>query len=344
MTAAEVRPEPAKAAADLAPVLELRALTTAFPTTTGLAIAVNNVSFAVRAGETKGIVGESGSGKSMTCRSILGLVPWPGKTVSGSIIWKGRELLGLHERDLRRIRGSEIAMVFQDPASALNPVLTVGEQISELLRVRQGFTHRAAGRESVALLTRVGIASPERRVKAYPHELSGGMRQRVMIALALSCRPQLILADEPTTALDVTIQGQILNLLSGLQAEYGMSLVLVSHDLGVVAQYADSVAVMYAGHVVEDAPTREILERHRHPYTEGLVRAVPTLRPSDLREPLVPIPGQPPALDTLPAGCPFQPRCPYRRDGCEEVSMELMTLSTGHESACPFDPLGKGPA
>jgi oligopeptide/dipeptide ABC transporter ATP-binding protein len=320
-------------------VLEVRGLTTVFPTGSGVAVAVNRVSFNVGLGTTTGIVGESGSGKSMTCRSILGLVPSPGAVVSGSVLWKGKELVGATDRELRKIRGLEIAMIFQDPTSALNPVLSVGDQIGEVLRVRLGQKRASARRQGIALLRRVGIPAAEHRYDAYPHELSGGMRQRAMIALAISSRPELILADEPTTALDVTIQDQILNLLAELQAEYGMSMVLVSHDLGVVAQNADSVVVMYAGYAVENAPTAEILQRYRHPYSEGLIQAVPTVAPEKAREPLLPIPGQPPELDALPAGCPFQPRCSYRRAGCEQVSMHLVELASGHESACPFDPV-----
>jgi peptide/nickel transport system ATP-binding protein len=315
------------------PILEVRSLKTAFPTARGVALAVNNVSLSVAAGETKGIVGESGSGKSMTCRSILGLVPWPGQIIGGSVLWKGRELVGLPERKLRAIRGPEIAMIFQDPTSALNPVFTIGEQIAETMRVHLKLRSRQARREATELLGRVGIPSPRERYRAYPHQLSGGMRQRAMIAIAISCRPQLVLADEPTTNLDVTIQDQILNLLADLQAEYGMALVLVSHDLGVVAQNADSVAVMYSGFIVEQAPTASLFPDCRHPYTAGLIRALPSMR-GRAGAPLEPIPGQPPELDALVAGCPFQPRCRFAREACSEVDMQLR--GDGHLSACPF--------
>jgi oligopeptide/dipeptide ABC transporter ATP-binding protein len=318
-------------------LLEVEDLITAFPTARGVAFAANGVSLSIREGESLGIVGESGSGKSMTCRSILGLVPRPGAIVGGSIRWRGQELVGAGERRLRRVRGREIGMIFQDPASALNPVFSVGSQITETIMAHTELRGRSARAEAIALLGRVGIPSPRERFDAYPHQLSGGMRQRAMIALAVSCKPALILADEPTTNLDVTIQDQILHLLSDLQQERGMALVLVSHDLGVVSQTADSVAVMYAGYVVERAPTRALFSATRHPYTRGLVRAQPSLRPGSVRDPLVPIDGQPPELDGLPPGCPFQPRCPRRREACARVEMGLLPVGPGHVTACPFE-------
>jgi oligopeptide/dipeptide ABC transporter ATP-binding protein len=318
-------------------LLEVRDLFTAFPTSSGVAFAVNGISLSVRAGSSLGIVGESGSGKSMTCRSILGLVPRPGAVVGGSIRWRGQELVGAPERRFRRLRGSEIGMIFQDPASALNPVFSIGAQITETISAHTDLRRSMARAEAVELLGRVGIPSPRDRFNAYPHQLSGGMRQRAMIALAISCRPALILADEPTTNLDVTIQDQILNLLADLREERGMAVVLVSHDLGVISQTADTVIVMYAGYIVERAPIDAIFTRARHPYTRGLIRALPSLRAGSEREPLVPIEGQPPELDQLPPGCPFQPRCPRRREACSSVDMALASVAGEHLTACPFE-------
>jgi oligopeptide/dipeptide ABC transporter ATP-binding protein len=320
-----------------APLLEVDQLSVAFPTANGLAVAVNGVSLTVARGETKGIVGESGSGKTMMCRAILGLVPRPGAIVAGAIRWKGDDLVGAKQESLRRVRGSQVSMIFQDPASALNPVFTVGDQIAEPLRVHRKLSRRAAAAEAVGLLGRVGIPSPRERFNAYPHQLSGGMRQRAMIAIAISCRPDLVLADEPTTNLDVTIQDQILALLSELQQELGMATILVSHDLGVVAQNADSVTVMYAGHAVESAPTELLFSATRHPYTAGLIEALPSIVVPETRMPLTPIPGQPPALDRLAPGCPFGPRCMHASDRCAEVSMDLLPAGgANHWTACPF--------
>jgi oligopeptide/dipeptide ABC transporter ATP-binding protein len=247
------------------------------------------------------------------------------------------ELVGAGERQLRRIRGGEIGMIFQDPASALNPVYTIGSQIVETIVTHTSRGRTAARRDVIDLLGSVGIPSPKERSGAYPHELSGGMRQRAMIALAIACHPLLILADEPTTNLDVTIQDQILHLLADLRVEREMAMILVSHDLGVVSQTADRVAVMYAGHIVEEAPTADLFACAHHPYTSGLMRALPTLRLSTERNRLVPIDGQPPELDRLPAGCPFQPRCAYRRRECQDVDMSLEQVGASHLSACPFE-------
>jgi oligopeptide/dipeptide ABC transporter ATP-binding protein len=316
--------------------LELRGLTVAFPTRTGLAVAVNSVSLTVAPGQVTGIVGESGSGKTMICRAILGLVPWPGAILGGEIRWRGRDLVSASPSALRDVRGREVAMIFQDPSSALDPVFTVGDQIAEPLRVHLGLSRSAAEKRAVELLGRVGIPSPRERYNAYPHQLSGGMRQRAMIAMAISCEPDLLLADEPTTSLDVTIQDQILGLLAELRDEYGMSMVLVSHDLGVVAQNADSVAVMYSGSIVETAPTRAVFSATRHPYTAALIKALPSIHVQRPRVVLEPIPGQPPSLDALPPGCPFAPRCAYARDACSGVDMTRLPVGPEHETACPF--------
>ncbi len=309
---------------------------TVFPTRSGVAVAANGVSFSIAAGETVGLVGESGSGKSVTCRSVLRLVPKPGEIIGGSVRFEGRDVLALSSRELRALRGAEISMIFQDPMSSLNPVYTVGDQLTEPLRLQRGMSRRAARAEATQLLDRVGISSPRERMSAYPHELSGGMRQRVMIAIAISCRPKLLLADEPTTALDVTIQDQILSLLLELQAEKGMAILLVSHDLGVIAQTCDRVCVMYGGYVVERAPTVELFGRPKHPYTAALLKAVPEFALEQEGRRLTPIPGQPPDLAALPEGCPLQPRCAFARADCDEVPMGLETVGPQHGTACPF--------
>jgi peptide/nickel transport system ATP-binding protein len=317
-------------------LLEVRDLTTAFPGSNGAVLAASGVSFSLAERETKGIVGESGSGKSITLRSLLGLVPEPGRVIQGEVLWNGRDLLQLSHAELRTIRGREISMIFQDPTSSLNPVFTIGEQIGEILRVKLGMARSAARERAVELLDHVGIPAAKERVDSYPHELSGGMRQRVMIAVAIACKPRLLLADEPTTALDVTIQDQILALLAELQGEFGMAMILVSHDLGVVAENCDSVAVMYAGYVVEDAPASALFRSPRHPYTVGLLKALPTIRAPGVRGRLAQISGQPPDLARLPLGCPFRPRCPSSRDACAGVTMELESVGPAHATACPF--------
>jgi peptide/nickel transport system ATP-binding protein len=317
-------------------LLEVRDLTTAFPGSTGAVLAASGVTFSLGERETKGIVGESGSGKSITLRSLLGLVPEPGRVIGGEVLWNGKDLLQLSHAELRAIRGREISMIFQDPTSSLNPVFTIGEQIGEILRVKLGLARRAARERAVELLDHVGIPAAKERVDSYPHELSGGMRQRVMIAVAIACKPRLLLADEPTTALDVTIQDQILALLAELQDEFGMAMILVSHDLGVVAENCDSVAVMYAGHVVEDASASALFRAPRHPYTICLLKALPSLRVPGVRGRLAQISGQPPDLAQLPEGCPFRPRCPSSRDACAGVTMELASVGEAHTTACPF--------
>jgi oligopeptide/dipeptide ABC transporter ATP-binding protein len=319
------------------PLLSVRDLITVFPSRERIVCAVNGVSFELREGETLGLVGESGSGKSVTCRSLLRLVPEPGQIIGGSIEFDGQDILTLSRRDLRAVRGSQIAMIFQDPMSSLNPVFTVGDQIVEPLRQHRGMGRREAQREAVDLLDRVGIASPRERLRAYPHELSGGMRQRAMIAVAISCKPKLLLADEPTTALDVTIQDQILSLLLELQEAERMAIVLVSHDLGVIAQTCDRVAVMYAGYVVEEAATTDLFAAPKHPYTAALLDALPELAQERGDRRLVAIKGQPPDLADLAPGCPFAPRCRFVRPACSGVSMDLIPIAGhSHSTACPF--------
>jgi peptide/nickel transport system ATP-binding protein len=316
------------------PVIEVRDLSIGFPGgARGPVHAAQEVSFDLYPGETLGLVGESGCGKSVTLRSIIGLVPPPGEVTAGRIVFAGRDLTGAASKDVGRIRGREISMVFQDPASALNPVLSIGDQLREVLRRGRGLGRRAAQAEAIRLLTRVGIASAESRVADYPHQLSGGMRQRVMIAMAIACEPKVLLADEPTTALDVTIQDQILSLLVDLQAEAGLSVVLVSHDLGVIGQACARVAVMYAGRIVETGSVDDVLERPRHPYTEALLDAVPAVSATGSVEPLRPIGGQPPALDDLPPGCSFAPRCPHAMPECSSFPMTL-DAHPSQRSAC----------
>jgi oligopeptide/dipeptide ABC transporter ATP-binding protein len=318
------------------PLLRVSGLTIGFPLREGHALAADRVEFAVDAGETLGIVGESGSGKSVSLRALLGVVPAPGKVLTGTASWRGRgNLLAMSERELRDVRGKQIAMVFQDPSESLNPVYTIGHQLEEVLTKRGGMSRPNAQRRAVELLARVGIPSPERRVRDYPHLLSGGMRQRVMIALAIACDPLLLLADEPTTALDVTIQDQILSLLADLQSEYGMGVILVSHDFGVIGQVCDRVAVMYAGRVVETGSVDQVLETPRHPYTAGLLAAVPAT-PGEDRRAARGIPGQPPTITNLPEGCSFRPRCPFVRTECARVTMDLDGQPGNHRSACPF--------
>jgi oligopeptide/dipeptide ABC transporter ATP-binding protein len=298
------------------PLLEVDDLRTVFHTETGVARAVDGVTFAIGEGETLGLVGESGCGKSVTSLSILRLIPEPpGEILAGSVIrFRGRDLLALPRREMRRVRGNEIAMIFQEPMTSLNPVFTVGNQIAEAVRLHRRVSKREAMDRAIEMLRLVGIPAPETRVSDYPHQLSGGQRQRVMIAMALSCDPQLVIADEPTTALDVTIQAQILDLLVELRERLGMALLLITHDLGVVAQVCDRVAVMYAGRIVEQAPVRQIFEDPRHPYTKGLLRAIPQLGKTADR--LMTIPGQVPSALDWPAGCRFRSRCPHAWERC----------------------------
>ena len=317
-------------------LLKVQDLTIGFADRRGFLLAANRVSFSLPKDHTLGVVGESGCGKSVTLRSLLGLVPYPGEVIAGNILWMDSDLRTMPRRELERIRGREISMIFQDPTSCLNPVFSVGDQITEMLRVKLRMSRQNASDRAVELLDRVGIPSPKQRLTDYPHQLSGGMRQRVMIAIAIASQPKLLLADEPTTALDVTIQDQILSLLAEIREETGMSMILVSHDVGVVAQNADEVAVMYAGRLVEKGSAREVLHKPRHPYTRGLLNAVPKIEQVGQRSPLIPIRGQPPNLADLPQGCPFQPRCPFVNDKCYSVLMELDRPEPEHGSMCPF--------
>ncbi len=317
------------------PLLELRELRTWFRTDEGTAKAVDGVSYAIHDGETLGVVGESGSGKSVTALSVMRLVPSPpGWVEGGEILFRGESLLSVPDEEFRRIRGNEIAMIFQEPMTALNPVYTVGDQIMEAVMLHRGIGAEEARTHAIDMLRKVGIPSPETRVDNYPHEMSGGMRQRVMIAMAMSCDPSLLIADEPTTALDVTIQAQILDLIRELQQEMGMSVLLITHDLGVVAETAHKVAVMYAGKVVEYASVETLFERPRHPYTIGLFRSLPDLAGPGER--LVTIPGIVPSANAFPSGCRFRTRCPIATERCAQEVPPLAPLEEGgeHTVAC----------
>jgi len=315
-------------------LLDVKNLQTCFFTDDGLVKAVDGVSFDLREGETLGLVGESGCGKSVSALSILGLIPNPpGKIVGGEIIFEGRDLIKLSEDEIRAVRGNRIAMIFQEPMTSLNPVLTIGRQVSEPIIVHRNTSKEEALKESIKLLKNVKIPAAETRVKAYPHHFSGGMRQRAMIAMGLGCNPKLIIADEPTTALDVTIQAQLLELMKNLTRDHGTALIIITHNLGVVARYADRVNVMYAGRIVEKGAARSIYGDPRHPYTIGLMASVPRLD-QDTKKKLVPIEGQPPDLLYVPSGCAFHPRCTYASDKCRKVIPELRAVDTNHEIAC----------
>jgi oligopeptide/dipeptide ABC transporter ATP-binding protein len=315
-------------------VLEVNNLTTRFTTPYGVVKAVNGVSFSVKAGQTLGIVGESGCGKSVTALSLLGLIEPPGKITGGEVLLNGYDVLKLSGEQLRRVRGSEISMVFQDPMTSLNPVLTVGRQVTESILAHQSISKEKAYQRALELLAKVGLPHPEKFYRRYPFQLSGGQRQRVMIAMALSLTPKVLIADEPTTALDVTVQAQILGELTRLKKEFNTGIVLITHDLGVIAETADDVAVMYAGSIVEYGPVLDIFENPGHPYTRALLHSVPRLGGGG--ETLEPIRGQPPDPLDLPGYCAFAPRCPQVSRKCREGLPTLKTISPGHLAACHY--------
>ncbi|MFN9771898.1 MAG: ABC transporter ATP-binding protein [Burkholderiales bacterium] len=314
------------------PLLQVEGLRVAFDTPRGRALAVDGVDFALAPGETLCIVGESGCGKSVTALSVMGLVPSPPATVTGRIRFEGRDLLGLSRRALAGLRGDRVAMFFQEPMTSLNPAFTVGTQLAEVLVRHRGASPAAAREAAIEMLRRVRIPAPEKRVDEHPHRMSGGMRQRVMIAMALLCEPALLIADEPTTALDVTIQAQVLQLMRGLRDETGTSIVLITHDLGVVAEMADRVVVMYAGQVVEQAPVAALFAMPQHPYTVGLMGAIPSIDAPRAR--LAAIDGMVPAATAMPAGCRFAARCPFADARCAAEAPPLVEVKPGHASRC----------
>ena len=316
-------------------LLDVHDLKVEFRTRDGIARAVNGVSFGVDAGETLAVLGESGSGKSVTAQAVMGILDSPpGRITAGKVLFQGRDLLRLNEDERRRVRGAEMAMIFQDALSSLNPVLTVGDQLGEMFVVHRGMSRKDARAKAVELMDQVRIPGARERVKQYPHQFSGGMRQRIMIAMAIALEPALIIADEPTTALDVTVQAQVMDLLAELRREYKMALVLITHDLGVVADVADRIAVMYAGRIVESAPVQDIYKAPAHPYTRGLLESVPRL---DLKgRELTAISGLPPNLTRIPPGCAFHPRCPMARDVCRTDEPPLYPVSETRGSACHF--------
>ena len=315
-------------------LLEIKNLVVEFQTPAGSVQAVNGVSYSVSSGEIVAVVGESGSGKSVGALTILGLVPTPpGRIVNGEILFEGQDLLKLEGQVIRNIRGGDIAMVFQEPMSSLNPVLSIGRQLTEGMKLHLGLDKRGAERRAIELLALVGISDPADRLKQYPHQLSGGMRQRVMIAIALSCKPKLIIADEPTTALDVTIQAQVLSLMEDLCKQMDVALILITHNLGVVARFAERVNVMYAGSIVETGTAQDVYANPSHPYTIGLLNSVPRLD-QDRDKPLEPIPGNPPDLAALGDGCAFEPRCRFATERCRTEQPSLSAVSDGHRSAC----------
>ncbi len=330
-------PVPETIAASDVPLLEVVDLHVGFRTDAGTVNAVNGLNYKVDGGETLAILGESGSGKSVNAQAVMGIIDSPpGFIPKGEVLYRGTDLLKLPDDERRRIRGNEIAMVFQDALTALNPVFNVGWQIGEMFRQHKGMSKKKATAKAVELMDRVGIPGAADRVHAYPHELSGGMRQRIMIAMAIALDPDVLIADEPTTALDVTVQAQIMDLLAELQADTGMGLILITHDLGVVAEVADRVVVMYAGREVEKAPIDELFAAPRHPYTEGLMQSIP--RPDQVTRRLDPIRGAPPDLLRIPPGCAFHPRCPYAKDRCRTETPALRTISTDplRSTACHF--------
>ena len=318
------------------PILEIKNLSTRFDTRAGSAMAVDNVSFSLNPGETLCVVGESGCGKSITALSIMGLVPHPGSVIDGEVLFHGDDLRQKSERELSKVRGNRISMIFQDPSSALNPVHTVGRQIAEVYRLHKGMNKAEAEAASIEMLTATGIPDPETRMRAFPHEMSGGMAQRIMIAMALACQPEVLIADEPTTALDVTIQAQILDLMRDLQTKTGTATILITHDLGVVAEMADHVAVMYAGQIVEFADVKTLFANPQHPYTKALLRSIPVIGKD--QEMLEVIEGRVPNLLSPPVGCRFAPRCEAAKTAneprCQSAIPDLVDLGDNHLSRC----------
>jgi len=332
-------PGVAVADADVDPresILEVKNLRTSFPTAGGFVHAVDNVSFNVRKGEALALVGESGCGKSVTAMSIMRLVAPPGRITAGEVRFKGKNLADLSEREMRTVRGNDIAMVFQEPMTSLNPVFKIGAQVSEAVRIHNKVSKKEAWKRAGEMLELVSIPDPIKRLDDYPHQLSGGMRQRVMIAMALSCDPELLIADEPTTALDVTIQAQIMELLAGLQQKLGLAILLITHDLGVVAEFCERVVVMYTGRVVEESPVRELFRAPAHPYTRGLLKSLPSVSAGDplASHRLPTIKGMVPPISNLPRGCKFNPRCPDVMDICLGNEPARMILSPGHDARC----------
>lgn len=313
-------------------LLEVLNLCTEFRTDDGIVTAIEDINFVVNKSESLGIVGESGCGKSVTSMSIMRLLKSPPAEIKGEILFEGKDLLRASAGEMRKIRGNEIAMIFQEPMTSLNPIFTCGYQITEAIRLHQGLSKEEAHKKAIEMLTLVGISAPEKRVNEYPHQLSGGMRQRVMIAMALSCHPKLLIADEPTTALDVTIQAQILELIKKLRKELGMAMMLITHDLGVVAEMAERVIVMYAGKIVEEADVKTIFKNPIHPYTKGLLASIPKL--SDKKEYLDVIEGVVPSPIEMPSGCRFEPRCLYKMEICKEQEPQLFEEENGHYARC----------
>lgn len=315
-------------------LLRVQNLSTVFKTQGGLVRACDNISFDLNEGEILGIVGESGSGKSVASLSIMGLIPTPpGYFDGGEILFKDRDLLKLSEKEMRKIRGADISMIFQDPMTALNPYLKVGTQLREVLIKHQGMSVRGANKKSMEMLEKVGVSLPQQRLDMYPHQLSGGLRQRVMIAMALLCEPDLLIADEPTTALDVTIQAQIIELIKDLNRDLGTSVIFISHNLGVVAGLTQRTLVMYGGKVVEEATTEELFANPQHPYTRALLKSIPRIE-QDRNQRLIPIEGMPPDLSNLPTGCSFHPRCPAKIEKCENYYPDEVVVKAGHRASC----------
>jgi oligopeptide/dipeptide ABC transporter ATP-binding protein len=314
-------------------VLRVEDLKTYFYVEEGVVKAVDGISFSLKKGETLGIAGESGSGKTVTSLSLLRLIPWPpGKIISGKIYLEGRDLLKIPYRDMVKIRGNDISMIFQDPMTSLNPVFTVGDQIIETILIHQNVDKKTARSRALKLLKEVGIPNTEVRFSQYPHEYSGGMRQRAMIAMSLACNPKILIADEPTTALDVTIQAQILDLMNKMKDEFNNSIILITHDLGVIAEMVDNLIIMYAGRIVEHSDVRSIFYNPKHPYTWGLLESIPKLEKRDKK--LIPIKGNPPSLVKIPEGCSFNPRCKYKKNICQIKEPDLVEIEKGHRVAC----------